>query len=345
MEITVMIKDRKVRVGIVGAGGIANFVHLPSLVEIEDADLVAVCDLRYERAVAAAKEYGIKTAYWDMYEMLDKENLDCAFILVEPDRLFRAAQDCMLKGVSVIMEKPAGTSAHQANALVRIAKEQGVVCAVAMNRRHIPLVQEVKRIMNELTTITQVDGQFMKYTDLSSQWLYSSAYDTDGIHALDLVRYLAGSEVKKCATVTGRFSDCPVDNAWSSVMQFENGVTGTMRSSYQAGARIHMFEMHGPEASAFINLGRGGNECEATIICRKSGSMYSLASGGVGGADRIELDGKQLAGDDRFHAFYGYKQEDIDFIQAIKNGTSPMCTIEDMAKSMELVEMVHRTSL
>ena len=118
-----------------------------------------------------------------------------------------------------------------------------------------------------------------------------------------------------------------------------------MRSSYQAGARIHTFEMHGPNASAFINLGVGGNECEATIICREGGSMYSLASGGVGGINRIHLDGKELAGDDRFHAFYGYKQEDIDFIKAIKNGTAPMCTIEDMAKSMELVETVHATSL
>jgi len=345
MEISIMIKDRKVRVGVIGAGGIANGVHLPSLSEIEDAEVVAICDLRYEKAVETAKKFGIKNTYWDMYEMMDKESLDCIFVLVEPDRLFRTAQDCMLRGIPVIMEKPAGTSAHQANALVRIAKENNVVCAVAMNRRHIPVVQEVKRIMNELTPITQVDGQFMKYTDLSKAWLYSSAYDTDGIHALDLVRYLAGGEVKKCATVTGRFSGCPVDNAWSSVMQFDNGVTGTMRSSYQAGARIHAFEMHGPNASAYINLGFGGSECEATIICRESGSMYSLASGGVGGTNIIKIDGKELAKDDRFFAYYGYKQEDIDFIRAIKNGTSPMCTIEDMAKSMELVETVHATSI
>ncbi len=340
-----MISDRKVRVGVIGAGGIANGVHLPSLSQIEDAEVVAICDLRIEKAKAAAKQYGIPGVYMDMYEMIEKEALDCIFVLVEPDRLFRAASDCMKAGISVIMEKPAGTSAHQANALARIAKECGVTCAVAMNRRHIPVVQEVRRIMNECTPITQVDGQFMKYTDLAHEWEYSSAYDTDGIHALDLVRYLANSEVKKCATVTGRFSDCPVDNAWSSVMQFENGVTGTMRSSYQAGARIHTFEVHGPNASAFINLGMGNADCEATIIFRKDGSMYSLASGGVGGSERLYIDGKKLAGSEEFHAYYGYLQEDIDFIRAIKNGSAPMCTIEDMAKSMELVETVHATSL
>ena len=336
---------KQARVGIVGAGNIASFVHLPSLAEIEEANLVAICDLRPERAKDMAAKYNIPHVYWNLYEMLEKEELDCAFVLVEPDRLFRAASDCMNAGLHVIMEKPAGTSAHQTNALARISEEKGVICAVAMNRRHIPLVQEVKRIMDELTPITEVDGSFLKCTDLSKDWRYMSAYDCDGIHALDLVRYLAGSEVKKCATVTGRFSGSPVDNAWASVMQFENGVTGTMRSNYQAGARIHQFEMHGPKASAFINIGFGGSECEATIITREGGSMYSLAAGGVGSTDRIILDGKKLAGSENFYAYYGYKQEDEDFIHAVITGGKPLCSIADAAKTMELCEKVHETSI
>jgi hypothetical protein len=73
--------------------------------------------------------------------------------------------------------------------------------------------------------------------------------------------------------------------------------------------------------------------------------MYSQASGGVVKGNLIHIDGKELAGDERFFAYYGYKQEDIDFIATIKNGTQPMCVIADMARTMELVETVHRTSL
>ena len=336
---------KQANIGIIGAGGIARNVHLPSLSELDEANVVAICDLRLEKAQEMAAKYNIPHVYWDMYEMIEKEDLDCIFVLVEPDRLFRAAADCLKAGIPVLMEKPAGITSHQTNSLTRISREKGVTCAVAMNRRHIPLVQEVKRIMNELTPITEVDGSFLKCTDLSTAWDYMSAYDSDGIHALDLVRYLAGSEVVKCSTVTGRFSGCPVDNAWASVMQFENGVTGTMRSNYQAGARIHQFEMHGPKASAFINIGLGGAECEAVILTTEGGSMYSLAASGVGGTDRIVIDGKKLAGSEAFHAYYGYKQEDADFIHAILTGSKPLCTIEDAAKSMELCEMVHATSI
>lgn len=334
------------KVGVIGAGGIAKNVHLPSLAEIENANVVALCDLVEDKAKTLAEKYSIPHTYWNMYDMFEKEELDCVFVLVEPDRLWRAASDTMKHGLPLIMEKPAGSSAHQTRSLARYSEETGVTCAVAMNRRHIPVVQEVKRIMNEITPITQVDGCFMKYTDLEKDWRYMCAFDCDGIHALDLVRYLAGSEVDKCACLTGRFFNSSVDNAWSGIMHFENGITGTIRSNYQAGARFHQFEMHGPKASAFINLGMGGNECEATIITRdNAGSMYSLAAGGVGGINRIHLDGKELAKTDKFYAFYGYKQEDMNFINSVLEGTKPLCTVADAANSMELCEKLHASSI
>ncbi|MBO4297274.1 MAG: Gfo/Idh/MocA family oxidoreductase [Clostridia bacterium] len=332
------MSNRAARVAVIGAGGIANSVHLPSLKEIENANLVAVCDLRYDKAKAAAERFSIPGVYWDMYEMFQKEALDGVFVLVEPDRLFRVAQDCMRAGLPCMMEKPAGTSAHQTSALARISRETGKLCAVALNRRHIPLVQAVMKHMREITTITQVDGVFIKHTDLGHEWEYSNAFATDGIHAVDLVRYLAGGEVTACATVVGRFSGCPVDNAWSSVMKFDNGVTGTMKSNYQTGGRVHGFEMHGPGASAFINLGFGGAECEATILYHSGKSMYSLAAAGVGGQNIEKIDGKALAGSDQFHAYYGYKQEDQDFVNALLTGGRPLCTIDDAEGSVKLVE-------
>lgn len=337
---------KKLRVCVIGAGGIANSVHLPSLTDIENAEIVGLCDVVYEKAQKTAEKFGIKNTYWDMYKMLDEQKPDAVWVLVEPDRLFRCAADCMKRGYNVMMEKPAGTSYFQAASLARISKEKGVTCAVAMNRRHIPVVQKVIERMKELTVITQVDGMFMKKSDLSHSWDYASAYDCDGVHALDLVRYLAGGECVDCATVAASFSGSPVENAWSSVMRFDNGVTATMRSNYQAGARIHMFEIHGPGASAFINIGMGGSECEATILYSTAGkSMYSLASGGVGGMQREYIDGKELAGSEAFYAYYGYKQEDQDFVNAILSGTKPLCTIEDAAESMKLVEKVHATAI
>ena len=93
-------------------------------------------------------------------------------------------------------------------------------------------------------------------------------------------------------------------------------------------------------------MGFGDASCEATILYHKGGSMYSMASGGIGGKKDMEhIDGKALAGSEAYHAYYGYKQEDADFIHALLTGEAPLCTIDDACKSMELVEMLMRNRI
>ncbi len=331
--------NKQVNVAVIGTGGIANGIHLPGIKEIEGANLVAVCDLHEEKARKAAEKFNVPSVYASMYDMFKQEQLDGVFVLVEPDRLHRAVYDCLTAGLNVFMEKPAGITSYQAGSLARKAQQAGKIVAVGMNRRHIPLVQFVFKRMTELTEITQVDGVFIKHSDISNSWHYASAFVCDIVHAVDLVRYFAGSVPKKAATVAARHNS-PVDNAWSSIIAFENGVTGTLKSNYQTGGRVHSFEIHGPKASAYINLGFGGNECDAKILHFGGKTIYSLAAAGVGGQTIEYFDGKQLAESENFYSYYGYKQEDMDFINCIQSGKKPLCSIEDAALSMEMVEFL-----
>ena len=327
----------KVKLAVIGCGGMANNMHLPSIVEIENAELVAVCDLIPEKAKAAAEKFGAPKWYTSHPEMLASEEIDGVVALVEPDRMYRVVYDCLKAGKHVLMEKPAGINSYQSDSLARTAKEQGKILAVAMNRRHIPLVQHVFKLMKELTPITQVDGVFIKKSDIAKGWHYMDAYVSDIVHAVDLVRYLAESEPVKAATIAARHNS-PVDNAWSSVMQFENGVTGTLKANYQTAGRVHTFEIHGPNASAFINLGFGDAACEARILKAGDGSMYSMASAGVAVPNDLTIDGIEMSGSKEYRVYYGYKQENVDFVECILTGREPLCTIEDAAKSMHMAE-------
>ena len=331
--------SKKIRVGVIGAGGMGTNIHVPSLAEIEECEIVAICDLYEEKAKALANQYGIKKTYALHHEMLQKEELDAAIVLVDPDRTYWVAKTCLRAGLHVLMEKPAGINSYQAHSLERTAKEMGKVAAVAMNRRHMPLVQEVLKRVKAVTEITQIDSRFMKYSDIHSGWHYASAYNCDIIHALDLLRYAAGSEPKNVATVV-ESNNSPVDNAWSSIVRFENGIIGTLRANYQTAARFHDLEIHGPRASAFINMGLGDLKCSAEIHYNDGGSMYSAASAGVRRSNVEYLDAVKLAGSDKYSHYYGYKAENVDFINCLINGTKPLCTIEDAAKSMDMAELL-----
>ena len=72
---------KKVNVGIIGAGGIANGVHLPSLVEIEEANLVAICDLHIEKAESAAKEYNASSILFMNKFKISSSILSISFLM------------------------------------------------------------------------------------------------------------------------------------------------------------------------------------------------------------------------------------------------------------------------
>jgi predicted dehydrogenase len=237
-----------------------------------------------------------------------------------------------------MMEKPAGINSYQSDSLARTAAAEGKTLAVALNRRHMPLVREVVRIMSDLTPINQVDGVFIKHSDVTKEWHYMDSYVSDIIHATDLVRHLSGgNKLVKAATIANAVNS-PVLNAWSSIFSFDNGVNGTLRANYQTSSRVHTFEMHGTDASAYINLGFADQICEATILAAVKGSIYSRAASGYAAPEVMHLDGMKIAGGDQYYQYYGYLAENRDFVLSIRDGRRPFCTIEDAALSMHMAE-------
>ena len=176
----------------IGAGGIARNVHLPSLGDMDDIELVAICDIIRERAVAMADKHGIPRVYTLYREMFEQENLDAVFALVEPASLFHVVWQCLDAGLHTFMEKPPGITLYQAESLCRKAAEAGQILQVGFNRRHIPLVRQVVDMVRERTQITQVEGCFFKYGNAAFDRGSLTAFMSDTIHAIDLMRWMAG---------------------------------------------------------------------------------------------------------------------------------------------------------
>ena len=337
-----MSSNSPLKIGVIGCGGIARSVHLPSLSDLPDAEVVALCDLIEERATKQAERFGIPRTYTLLREMFEQEELDAVFALVEPSNLFHVVISCLEAGLPTFMEKPPGISPDQARALQRAAEGAGRILQVGFNRRHIPLVKQVVGRIREMTTINHVSGRFMKFGTAAFDKGGVSALRSDTIHAVDLVRWMADGTPEAAATVEAQIDDV-VPNAWSSVIRFDNGVTGVLRASYQAGGRSHTFEAHGSGASAFINLGLGGADCEARVLVAKGKAGYSLAASGAAELGRTTIDGKELAGSDQFYRYYGFYQEDEHFLDCVRRGVEPETSIADAVKTFELVELIEKS--
>ena len=74
--------NEKVRIGIIGCGGIANGKHMPSLAKLNNVEMVAFCDIVVERAEAAKAKYGTPDAavYADYKELLKDTTIDVVHV-------------------------------------------------------------------------------------------------------------------------------------------------------------------------------------------------------------------------------------------------------------------------
>ena len=101
----------RVRVGFIGAGGMANHVHYPSVAEDPRAEIAAICDLDEVRLNRTADKYGVAARYTDYRRMLEREPLDAVYVIMPPMPLHPIVTDCLTAQKHVLTEKPPGLRA------------------------------------------------------------------------------------------------------------------------------------------------------------------------------------------------------------------------------------------
>ncbi len=128
----------KVRIGIVGCGGIANQKHMPSLKQFpERAEMVAFCDIIEERAVKAAKEYGVEGAkvYTDYTEMMKNEDIDVIHVCTPNVAHCPIAVAAFEAGKHVMCEKPMAHNTEDAQKMIDAWKASGKKFTIGYQNR------------------------------------------------------------------------------------------------------------------------------------------------------------------------------------------------------------------
>lgn len=130
----------KLRIGIIGCGGIANGKHMPALKKLDDVEMVAFCDIIVERAEKAAKDYGIEGAkvYEDYNEMLAKEKLDVVHVCTPNNVHAPATVASMEAGCHVMCEKPMAKTVAEAQQMLDAQKRTGKKLTIGYQNRFTP---------------------------------------------------------------------------------------------------------------------------------------------------------------------------------------------------------------
>lgn len=128
--------DKKLKIAIIGVGGIAQKAHLPGYAKMDNVELVAFCDIREERAKEVAQQYGVTQVYTDYKDVLNIEGLD-AIDICTPNYLHSIiACEALEKGLHVFCEKPDAVSVEEAERMKTAAEKSGKTLMVMRNNRY-----------------------------------------------------------------------------------------------------------------------------------------------------------------------------------------------------------------
>lgn len=136
----------KLKIGIIGCGGIANQKHFPALKENSNLnEIVAFCDVIEERATKAAKEFGVENArvYTDYKELLKDKEVEVIHICTPNVSHSVIAIDAFAAKKHVYCEKPMSHRTDEAEKMVEAWKASGMKFTVGYQNRFRPEVMNL----------------------------------------------------------------------------------------------------------------------------------------------------------------------------------------------------------
>ena len=225
-----------IRLGVIGAGGVAQSKWLPAVARLrtlwEPVELVAVAERRPEHADKVARIYGCRT-FADPIRMLEATDLDAALVLTPDAFHVNHATACLDRGLHVLVEKPLARSLVGAVALCRLADDRKRVLMAVANKRYAPPYRRAKELIDAgvLHALSSFTGKFNLGYD------YVDLLEAGTIHVFDLALHLMGPVREVFAAGIKRFPEThrsyPVDTVVVT-LAFESGALGSIVSSASA---------------------------------------------------------------------------------------------------------------
>jgi len=303
----------KVRIGIIGCGGIANGKHMPSLKKLPNVEMVAFCDIIPERAEKAKRDYGTPDAavYTDYKKLLEDKTIDVVHVLT-PNRAHSfITVDALNAGKHVMCEKPMAINSAEAKKMLDAAKLSGKLLTIGYQSRQRNDSMFMKQAAEDGTfgDIYYAKATAIRRRAVPTWGVFLNEYEQGGgplidigTHALDLTLWIMNNyKPKYCLGTTYHKlnNDTDQGNAWGrwdpakftvedsafGMIVMENGATINLEAAWALNTldvREAVTTVCGTKAggdmpdhnTVRINYVKNGRQCVETANMRAGGAAF-----------------------------------------------------------------------
>lgn len=338
---------KKVRWGVLGAGGIADRRTIPEgIMPSSNAALVAVMDVSADRAKAVGAKYNVPfTSSED--ELLARKDVEAVYIATPANAHRVQVQKALKAGKHVLVEKPLAHSIADARRIVQTAAGAKVFAAEGYMMKFHPLHRKIQELVaaGKLGRIVFARAQLSCwYPKLPGAWRQDPAQSGGGslidmaTHCYDLLEWIIGP-VREVAAMTGTLvQDYPVEDSSTTLLRFDNGAQASVDAffSIRDESCLRRLEIYGSNGSVLCDgtIGQGG------------GSMNLCVLGGGAGYDAVQARTEEVGFVDVQPGDYNmYRGEIEEFSRCILERKAPRInTLADGLRVMRIAEAAYRSA-
>jgi len=311
-----------VKLALAGQGAF-GVKHLEALANIDGVEVVSLAGGSAESTAEVAKTWNITHWTTDLADTLAIKDVE-AVILATPTQMHAAqAEQCMRAGKHVEIEIPVADNLADAERLVQVQRDTGVVCMGGHTRRFNPSHQWIhNRIKNGELTIQQLDVQTYFFRRTNTNALGKARSWTDHLlwhhacHTVDLFQYQTGQTASQAIGVQGPMHpELGIAMDMGIVMKVPAGAICTLSLS---------FNNEGPFGTFFRYICDNG-----TYLAR-----YDDLFDGIN--EKIDLRDVAVS-------MNGIELQDREFISAIREGREPNASIAQCLTAMQTLDRIERT--
>jgi predicted dehydrogenase len=326
----------KVRVALVGVGGISQIVRIPALLKMEDVELVALCDIDEGRLAVVSEKFGINKVHFDMQNLLKSEKLDGIFICTPNNFHYPMALLALEYGIPVLVEKPIALNYEQASRLADISGQSGVHLVIGMNNRFRDDAIILKDFLekNELGAPFYIKSGWLRRWGRQPHqyWMNDPRISGGGvmmdmgIQLIDLALWLTGKpDVKSIRSfMYNIFDEGDVEDSALAVIETYDQAVITVEVSWRMHLEKDMNYTHvfGKQGGAFMNPLRLFKEMHGNLV--NVTPVYTESNVDVF-KNSFEL-------------------EIRNFIEVIKGKAEPVTPAQDGAYIMRIMDKVYESA-
>ena len=280
-----------VRIGIVGAGKICQGPHMGAYDKIDNAEIVAICDIDENKLQSLKSRYPNAAFYTDYKEMIEKEELDAVDICTPNNLHSTVAIYALNKGLNVLCEKPDAINASEAEKMQAAAEKSGKTLMAIRNNRYRQSTQFLKKYIKEGKMGQIYAGRcgWIRRRGIPGWggWFTDKAQSGGGplidlgVHIIDLAMYLMGNP--KPVTVSGStylkfphtsYSKIDVEDLAMGFIRFDNGACLQIEFSWASNIESDQIflELRGEKAGSKLL----GIENRFEIYTEECGTLATL---------------------------------------------------------------------